>query len=117
VVTKLVQDQFDKGVDPYGRPWAPLAASTLAKGRRPPPLTETRRLREGTRAYVMRAHYAGLRVVVGAPYGYFHQVGFRVGRTKVKPRRILPQFGLPRAWSDALRAASRQAASEAVRGL
>lgn len=111
-LTALLQDQFDKGVDPYGRAWAPLKPSTLARGRRPPPLTDTRKLRDATMVKVARY---GLRMVVGKPYGFFHQVGFRVHGTRVPPRRILPQYGFPAAWKRVLDESARQAAREAVR--
>jgi len=114
-LTKLLQDEFRQGQDPYGNDWAPLAASTLARGRHPPPLTDKRPLRRGTRAMVNPGRRAGIRILVGAPYGAFHQLGFRVGRTKVPPRRILPQFGMPKTWRAVLEKAARQAFREVVR--
>ena len=115
-LTKLLRQQFAEGVDPYGRAWAPLSAATLAKGRRPPPLTATRALRRGTRASVLRANYAGIHLSLGAPYGYFHQVGFRVGRRRVPARRILPQTGVPSAWRAVVQAAIQKAARRAKGG-
>jgi phage gpG-like protein len=112
-LTKLVQAQFRAGVDPYGVAWRPLRPATIAKGRRSPPLTDTRRLRNGTKASARSGGRAGLVLKAGAPYGAFHQVGFRVGRTRVAPRRIFPQRGLPAAWRAVLDAAARQAAREA----
>ena len=109
-IDRLLRQQFRQGVDPYGKPWARLRPATLAMGRRPPPLSDTKRLRDGTKVVLGGGNRAGLRVQVGAPYGYFAQVGFRNARTgrMVPARRILPQFGMPRAWSAALhRAASR----------
>jgi len=114
-LTRLLQQQFRRGEDPYGRPWAPLRPSTLARGRRPPPLTDTRRLRDGTKATPYPGGRAGIRLKVGRPYGYFHQVGFRVGRTRVPPRRILPQFGMPAAWREALAEAAREVGRQARR--
>jgi hypothetical protein len=115
-LTRLLQAEFREGKDPYGRAWAPLRPATLATGRRPPPLTGfTRALKRGTRAEQPRANYAGIRLVVGAPYGYFAQVGFRNARTgtRVPSRRILPQHGVPRAWSAVLDRAVSQAARQA----
>ena len=114
-LTALLQKQFRDGVDPYGRPWARLRPSTLAK-HGPPPLTASGALRRGTRAEQPRANYAGIRLVVGERYGYFAQTGFRVGRTQVPPRRILPQYGMPSAWSAILKESARQAAKELTRG-
>ncbi len=113
-IDKLLRAEFRQGTDPYGKPWAPLARSTLARGRRPPPLTDSRELRDGTGVSLREGGRAGLLIKLGAPYGYFAQVGFRVGKTKVPARRILPQFGVPSAWRIALRDAARRAARKAV---
>lgn len=114
-IDRLLRQQFRQGLDPYGRPWAPLRPATLAMGRRSPPLTDTRRLREGTKVLLGGGNRAGLRVQVGSAYGYFHQVGFRNARTgrMVPARRILPQFGMPREWSAALRRAASRIARRA----
>lgn len=109
----LLKRQFLDGVDPYGRPWAPLKPATLRK-HGPPPLTDTGVLRDGTLAKPKAQK--GIQVEVGASYGQFHQTGFVIGRTRVPPRRILPQFGMPKAWSDILKQAAREAVHIAVRG-
>jgi hypothetical protein len=115
-LTELLQSQFAEGKDPYGRPWRLLKPSTLRTGRRNPPLTGfTRKLRDGTKAATQPSNRAGIRVKVGARYGFFHQSGFQRGHTYVAPRRILPQFGLPIAWSRVLKESAKQAAREAVR--
>lgn len=103
-INALIQKQFDEGKDPYGRAWAPLKPSTLRSGRNPPPLTDTKRMRDGTKVYVLRANYAGLRIVVGEPYGYFHQVGTK----DMVARRILPDAGIPAAWKQAFDASARR---------
>jgi hypothetical protein len=115
---RLLDAEFAAGRDPYGRAWAPLRPATIATGRRPPPLTGfTRELRDGTRVTLGRGNSAGLRIAVGAPYGYFHQVGYvnaRSGR-RVPPRRILPQQGIPAAWRLALQRAASRLARRAAR--
>jgi hypothetical protein len=110
---RALRAEFTSGTDPYGRPWAPLNPSTLAKGRTPPPLTDTRALRQGTKVQPRRGLRAGLVLMTG-PHGYFHQVGFRVYRTRVTPRRVLPQFGIPAGWKIILRDAARRCARRAV---
>jgi hypothetical protein len=45
-IATLILDGFDAGTDPYGRPWAPLRPYTLAKGRFPPPLTDSGAMRD-----------------------------------------------------------------------
>jgi hypothetical protein len=102
---RLVQQQFANGADPYGRPWAPLKAATIARGRRPPPLTDTRKLRDGTGVKVRPGKRAGLVMRIGASYGAFHQTGTRY----MTARRIMPQHGLPREWRAVLVDASRKA--------
>ena len=112
-IDKLLRKQFASGTNPYGQPWRPLLPSTLARGRRPPPLTDTRALRDGTRATAAPGSRAGIQLTAGARYGAFHQVGFRVGRTRVAPRKIFPDVGLPKAWRAVLTAAARTAVRQA----
>ena len=108
-IDREIRLQFSEGKDPYGRTWAKLRPATLAK-HGPPPLTDTRALRSGTHAYAARSNYAGIRIRLGEPYGYFHQVGFRVGKTRVPARRVLPQFGMPAKWREILIASAKRAA-------
>lgn len=116
LITQLLRGGFATGRDPYGRPWRALRPATLAKGRRPPPLTDTRELADGTMAKALNGNRAGLHLVVGAKYGAFHQVGFRVGKTKVGPRRILPAFGMPASWRQVFAEQAKRLAREAGRG-
>jgi hypothetical protein len=113
-INRLIREQFTNGLDPYGNQWAPLKPSTVARGRYAPPLTDTRKLRDGTLAKPRTGLRSGLVLLTGAAYGYFAQVGFRVGGTKVPPRRVLPQHGLPVAWKMVLRDAARACARRAV---
>jgi hypothetical protein len=112
-ITRRLALQFAKGVDPYGRPWTPLRPATLRK-HSPPPLTDTGALRDGTKAEPMGGNRIGLTIRVGARYGAFHQVGFRVGKTRVAPRRILPSQGMPAEWRDILRKLARELARKTV---
>lgn len=114
-ITKLLQAQFRTGTDPYGRAWRKLKPSTLRK-HGPPPLTDSGKLGDGTRARVLDGNRAGMSLVVGARYGAFHQVGFRVGKTEVGPRRILPAFGMPASWREVFRRQAERLAREATRG-
>lgn len=102
---RLVKQQFARGVDPYGRPWRPVTQATIKRrkksARGAPPLTNTRKLRAGTG---VKAARFGARLVLGAPWGYFHQTG-----TKHMPaRRIFPQFGMPAAWRAVIRDEARR---------
>lgn len=99
----LVQDQFDAGTDPYGDPWAPLAEATLDRGRTPPPLTDTRRLRDGIRFRPARP--AGVSVRIEAPYAAPHQTGWSGRQGSGLARPILPARGeLPDEWAEAIAA-------------
>ena len=111
LISAELRDQFRAGVDPYGAPWAPLRPATLRR-HGPPPLTATRQLADGTRAFPGRG---GILVVLGKSYGAFAQTGFRVGSTKVPPRRILPNRGMPRTWRAILDRTARALAERAGR--
>lgn len=108
-LTLLLQEQFDRGLDPYGRPWQPLAPRTLARGRRPPPLTDTGRLRGGTGAVARGGGQPGIQLVAGAEYGKFAQFGFRVRGKAVPAREIFPTLGLPLAWALVIKNVMRRA--------
>ena len=104
-ITRLLQRQFSRGTNPYGRRWAKLASG------KPSHLTETGRLRDGTRAGPMPGGRAGVRVILGARYGYFHQTGTR----HMPARRILPQMGMPADWREVFDASARKLAARARR--
>lgn len=90
-INDLIQQEFDQGTDPYGKAWDPLKASTLAKGRTPPPLTATRKMRSGTKAKPMSG--GGISLEAPSPAN-FHQSGTSV----MAKRPILPEHGLPATW-------------------
>jgi phage gpG-like protein len=116
-INRLLRAEFRSGTDPYGQPWEPVKPQTIERrrvSRASTPLTDTRKLASGTRVELRLGNRAGLLIVTGAPYAYFHQVGFRAGRTPVPARRVLPQFGLPAGWKLVLRDAARRAARKAV---
>jgi len=97
-IGELILDGFASGTDPYGRPWAPLKPFTLAKGRFPPPLTDTGAMRDSIE--VKPSGGAGIEVTMGVEYATFHQTG----TADMAQRQILPQSGgLPPSWSRAIR--------------
>ena len=94
-VAGLIADQFDRGIDPYGRPWAALAAATLIKGRTPPPLTDTGALRSSVD---VRPTSKGFAVSID-PLAQIHQEGNKA--QNLPARKILPETELPETWRQA----------------
>lgn len=114
-INGLLLEQFKTGRNPYGQPWAPLKPATLATGRTPPPLTGfSRKLRNGT---IATARPGGLAIRMGASYWYFHAVGYRVGKTRVPIREILPSKGWPRRWLAALNESAVEVMRDLARGV
>jgi len=92
-IAVLIQAGFDKGTSPYDQPWRPLAPSTLAGGRHPPPLTDTGAMRNSV---VVATSKDMVTITVGTHYAEFHQYG-----TKNMPRRpIVPWLTLPKSWEQ-----------------
>lgn len=108
-IARLIEEQFEQGHDPYGKPWAPLRPATLAKGRHPPPLTDTGYMRESV--YVT-ATSDGLRITVDGP-SFFHQHG----TDRMRARPILPdkQARLPESWERAIDDAAARAVAKVTR--
>jgi hypothetical protein len=97
-VTARLRVGFLSGVDPYGSPWAPLRPATLAKGRHPPPLTDTGKLSSGTRGKPMRG--SGVAIIVPD----LHYAGYHMtGTSRMAARPYLPTKGLPATWRDDIR--------------
>jgi phage gpG-like protein len=92
-INREIQKNFDAGVDPYGHAWAPLRPRTLAKGRHPPPLTDTRKGRRSVRAFATQA--AGVAITVGVGYMGIHQAG---DPPRMVARKFLPNRVLPASW-------------------
>lgn len=91
-ISRDIQKNFDAGQDPYKKGWQALAASTLAKGRHPPPLTDTRKGRRGVK--VFPAQGAGVNIVSQVGYMGVHQEGWG----PIPRRSFLPIGVLPRVW-------------------
>lgn len=97
-IAELVAAEFDAGEDPYGTAWKPLAKATLDKGRHPPPLTDTRAMRESLRVRPM-AH-AGVSITINHPAAP-HQTGWSGPRGSGPARPILPaREELPESWQE-----------------
>jgi phage gpG-like protein len=105
-ITKALQKEFTSGNDPHGRKWKKLATG------KPSHLTLSGKLRKGTRAALMPGGRKGLRIILGAKYGSFHQTGTRT----MPARRILPDKGMPASWRTALERAHREVFQQIVTG-
>jgi hypothetical protein len=109
-ISGLLFEEFKQGRDPYGTPWEPISPNTYRKvtKRRWPPLTDTRRLRDGSMATAMPG---GISIRMGRPEFYFHQIG-----TVTMPARpILPDRGWPRRWLDALNQSAASVVKQTLR--
>lgn len=110
-IAHLIDQEFTTGRDPYGRAWAPLKQSTLAKGRRPPPLTDTGAMRAGVDVKPMQG--AGIAITfANAVPAVFHQGGTR----KMVARPPLPGGTFPATWARALETAGTAEITKTVRG-
>ncbi len=91
-----LQTGFDSGTDPYGEAWAALAPSTIARGRTPPPLTDTRAMRDSLRVAPLRG--SGVGITIDHPAAV-HQAG--APSKNIPARPILPaEDELPQNWQD-----------------
>ncbi len=106
-----IQAEFDAGTDPYGRPWKPLAPSTLAGGRHPPPLTDTRAMRDSLHVSPLRT--AGVGITIDHPAAP-HQTGWEGTQGSGPARPILPVGGMPPAWRGILESAAEDEFRKAV---
>jgi hypothetical protein len=98
-ITEVIEREFKTGTDPRGVPWRPLKASTLARGRRPPPLTDSGAMRASVFVYPAR-----LDVSIASPAG-FHQSGTRY----MASRPIVPTGQNAAKWVAAIHEAVRGA--------
>ncbi len=110
-IAKSIQKQFDDGVNAYGRAWAALAPSTLAKGRTPPPLTDTRAMRNSLN--VRPASAAGVQISIGFPAG-IHQGGSP--KTNLPARPVLPTGVFPRTWTEIVERVTRDYVGRTMKG-
>jgi hypothetical protein len=111
LLDQRARDMFTNETDVYGRPFAPLAASTVRrKGGNSVPLYRDNLLGPGT--YVL---YTGRRLV----FTYGPKAGYAQdgdpGRGNRPPRLLAPTFGIPKSWlADLATARARVAAKRAA---
>lgn len=96
-----LRKQYETGTDPDGNPYSPLAPSTLARGRTPPPLTDKGIMKANTKVF---STPKGWRIDVKRPgknpnVPKFHQDG----TAKMPARPIVPPAGkVPARWATVI---------------
>jgi len=106
-ITKQMRRDFAAGVDPYQRTYTPLTASSLKRGRRPPPL---RKYRSYSTARPLPG--GGIAMVNVHPQAGFHQTG----TSRMAKRIVLPDGVVPAAWSAIIRKEFKAAVKRRVGG-
>jgi phage gpG-like protein len=102
---KLVQLGFRKGVDPYGKPWAPL------KRRNGKPLRDTGRL---ANSFTARPTAEGFVVGTNTDYAPHHQWG--APKAGIEQRGMVPQPTLSEPWAKSIGRVLENVLKAAVRG-
>jgi phage gpG-like protein len=97
----MIQEQFDLGVDPYGKEWADLAEATKEKGREWPPLTDKGDMRRS--AHVAPMSGTGVAIAIDHP-AQVHQTGGHDPKRgwSMPARPVLPGGSFPASWRDAI---------------
>jgi hypothetical protein len=94
---RVNRERHDQGLDPDGKPWAPLAASTLAEGKRKGgPLNKTGRMLDN---FHYQVHGDNLRLGFDKGDGFkaiFHQDGSRAHVITAKKGKALKFGGIYR---------------------
>lgn len=92
-----IQDNFDRGLNPYGNRWRPIKESTLRRRKVErsdrTPLTDTGWGRLSITAKPGQG--AGVKLAIGISYMEYHDRGRGVPK-----RQILPVGVLPRTWEE-----------------
>lgn len=101
-ITNQIRIDTSSGLDCYSKPFAPLAVSTIRRGRRPPPMVATGASLDATAAKPLSG--AGIAIVLGGAYEH------HLRKTASRPaRQVVPvRAGLPASWNQRLARASQQ---------
>lgn len=110
-IDQRYRDVFTNECDIYGRPFAPLAASTLRRKKYSPggPIILSRTFELANSTYAL---YTGKRVVITIGESGQHAQEGDTGRGNRPPRLVLPSFGIPRLWKQDAELATIEAAKQ-----
>jgi phage gpG-like protein len=124
LIRARIDDQFVRGVNPYGTKWKALAPATLRKGRTPPPLTDTgamhASLKVSAQGNTLDVRFTDLKAG-------FHQwgtkrrgavlkdikrkgkvVGQKWSKYHIPKRQLLPDGRVPNEWRRIIRRTARE---------
>jgi phage virion morphogenesis protein len=96
---RRTDDGFRSETNPYGQPWAPLAASTLkqkARKNRIPKTLQSRGIMRASTSY--QATSRSVLIGFATNYAQYHQFGTK----KMAQRMLLPSNGLPQQDQNAI---------------
>jgi len=113
VIDGYIAQQYARGMDPYGAAWRPITEATRRQRRgdkNAPPLTDTSKLRNGSRA-IYKPGTNKIALTFGRWQGWVHQYG----TARVPQREIYPVGKLPAKWQAAIRVAWRKEADAVLR--
>ena len=110
-IDQRIRDMFTNETDPYGRKWAPLAASTLRRKRNSPggSIILSRTFELANSSYAL---YTGKRVVITIGESGQHAQEGDTGRGNRPPRLVLPSLGIPKLWKQDAEFATIEAAKQ-----
>ena len=118
-VAEKLQEQLDHqyatGTDPDNEAWAELAPSTLARGRKPPPLDDTGEMKRHSKAV---AGLQGIRVRIDKPSKPVVPELHQAGTEHMPQRMIVPDPGapVPAAWKAAVELGAGEVLAEKFGG-
>lgn len=98
-IDNKLQDSFANECDAYGRPWAPLAPSTV-KRKKGNSVIMYRTGASRAATHAVAAAGAGVRIATGP------KMAFHLAASGTRPARpILPIYGMPASWNAAIKSA------------
>lgn len=113
-IGQMIEEEFQRGQDPYGNTWKPLAEATLARRSQTsePPLTDFGDMRRSVDVRPMSG--AGVSISIDHP-SEDHQTGWTGSQGTGPARPILPGGTFPARWKAAIDGAVKSQVQESLR--